>query len=327
MRNIDPLGLMPLRDAICSYLRTARAVHCDSSQIMVVSGSQQALDITARVLLDRKDSAWIEEPCYPLARSILLGYGCRIVPVPVDQEGLDVNAGIKRARNARAAFVTPSHHYPLGVTMSAPRRLQLLDWARKASAWIVEDDYDSEFRFESMPIPSLQGFDSAARVIYIGTFSKVLFPSLRLGYIVIPPDLVDHFTAVRYAMDIFPSYLFQEVLTDFMGAGHFARHIRRMRALYKTRRTALVESLHSEFGDLLEIHGAKAGMHLSITLPDDYRDVEIAMRAAKENLWLWPLSPCWSGIHPRQGFILGFGNIAEEKMQSAVRHLRRILAL
>ncbi len=327
IRQIDPLGLMPLRDAICLYLRTARAVRCEPEQIMVVSGSQQALNITARVLLDPRDSAWIEEPCYTLVRSVLVGSGCRVVPVPVDGEGLDVAAGVKRARNARAAFVTPSHQYPLGVTMSLSRRLQLLDWARKASAWIIEDDYDSEFRFESMPIPSLQGLDSAARVIYIGTFSKVLFPSLRLGYLVIPPDLVDRFQSVRFATDIFPSYLFQEVLTEFMSSGYFARHIRRMRALYRSRRSALVESLCAEFGDSLEIHGAEAGMHLTVTLPDSFSDIEVATRAAAEGIWLWPLSPCWSANHPRQGLILGFGNTAEERMLLAVRHLHKILAL
>ncbi|HVN92335.1 MAG TPA: PLP-dependent aminotransferase family protein [Terracidiphilus sp.] len=327
IRKIDPLGLMPLREAVCSYLRTARAVRCDPEQIMIVSGSQQALDITTRVLLDTEDTAWIEEPCYPLVRSVLAGSGCRIVPVPVDKEGLDVSAGIKLDRNARAAFVTPSHQYPLGVTMSISRRLQLLDWARKASAWIVEDDYDSEFRFESMPIPSLQGLDSAARVIYIGTFSKVLFPSVRMGYLVVPADLVERFQSVRIAMDIFPPYLLQEVLTDFMNLGHFARHIRRMRALYKLRRSALVESLHAELGDSLEIHGTEAGMHLTVTLPDSFSDHDIATRAAAENLWLWPLSPCWSTDQPRQGLILGFGNTDESAMLPAAQHLRRILAV
>ena len=364
-----PLGLLPFREAVCSYLRTARAVRCDPAQIMVVSGSQQALDITTRVLLDPGDEAWIEEPCYPLVRSLLLGSGCRPVPVPVDNEGLNVSAGVRMAPNARVAFVTPSHHYALGVTMSASRRFQLLEWSRRASAWIVEDDYDSEYRYDSMPIPSLQGLDTSDRVIYIGTFSKVFRPSLRLGYIVIPADLVDRFSAVRFSMDIFPSYLFQEALTDFMTDGHFARHIRRMRALYKSRRTALVESLRAEFGDFLAIHGSEAGMHLTVTWPESFRagarngssgssdgihsvtnsarsastdspgggtsdsargslsDIAIATRAAKEKLWLWPLSPCYSGPHPRNGFLLGFGNTPEDQMPQAVRRLRHALQL
>jgi GntR family transcriptional regulator/MocR family aminotransferase len=323
--HIDPLGLRPFREAIATYLSTSRAVRCDPEQIMVVSGSQQALDITARVLFDPGDQVWIEEPCYPLVRSILRGSGCKLRPVPVDKEGLDIHYGIRHAGKARAAFVTPSHHYALGVTMSISRRLQLLDWARHSSAWIVEDDYDSEFRFESQPIACLQGLDSAGRVIYIGTFSKVLFPSLRLGYIVIPPDLVDHFMSVRFSMDIFPPYLFQEVLTDFMGSGHFVRHIRHMRTLYKSRREALVESLEQEFGSLIEIHGSEAGMHLSVTLPDGYDDIEIATRAAKEKLWLWPLSPCWTGPGALNGFILGYGNTPVEQMRVEVGRLRKLV--
>jgi GntR family transcriptional regulator/MocR family aminotransferase len=325
--NIHPLGLKPFREAICAYLRTARAVRCEPDQIMVVNGSQQALDITTRVLLDPGDAAWIEEPGYSLVRSLLLGSGCRPIPVPVDQDGLDVAAGMRMCADARAAFVTPSHHYALGVTMSAARRFQLLEWSRQSSSWIVEDDYDSEYRFESMPIPSLQGLDTSGAVIYLGTFSKVLRPSLRLGYIVIPPDLVDRFMAVRYAMDIFPSFLFQEVLTEFMHAGHFARHIRRMRGLYKSRRTALVESLRAELGDLVEIQGSEAGMHLTVTLPDTYRDFDLAMRAAKDKLWLWPLSPCYMGDKKRQGFLLGFSNTPEEKMPEAVKRMRQVLAI
>jgi GntR family transcriptional regulator/MocR family aminotransferase len=332
--NLHPLGLLPFREAICSYLRTARAVRCDPGQVMVVSGSQQALDITTRVLLDPGDEAWIEEPCYPLVRNLLLGSGCRPVAVPVDDEGLNVAAGVRMAPNARVAFVTPSHHYALGATMSASRRFQLLEWSRRASAWIVEDDYDSEYRYDSMPIPSLQGLDTSDRVIYIGTFSKVFRPSLRLGYIVIPADLVDRFAAVRFSMDIFPSYLFQEALTDFMRDGHFVRHIRRMRTLYKSRRATLVESLRAEFGEFLTIHGSEAGMHVTVTYPEGFRagdargvsDIAIATRAAKDKLWLWPLSPCYSGARPRHGFLLGFSNVAEEQMPAAVRRLRQALS-
>lgn len=325
--NWRPLGLPAFREAICSYLRTSRAVRCNPDQIMVVSGSQQALDLTTRVLLDPGDAAWVEEPCYPLVRSLLVGSGCRTISVPVDQEGLNVAAGIRSCPDARVAFVTPSHHYALGVTMSAARRFQLLEWARHSSSWIVEDDYDSEYRFESMPIPSLQSLDPSGSVIYIGTFSKVLRPSLRLGYIVIPPDLVDRFMAVRLAMDIFAPHLFQEVLTDFMQGGHFARHIRRMRTLYKARRTALVESLRAEFGDALQIQGAEAGMHLTVTLPEGFNDKEIAARAAKDKLWLWPLSLCYFGDKPRQGFILGFGNTPEDQMPQAVRRMRAAIGI
>src|ERR1700676_1951607 len=208
---------------------------------MVVSGSQQALEISARVVLDPGSRVWVEEPGYRLARDVFALNGCHPVPVPVDKEGLDVAAGIQQCRNARAAFVTPSHQFPLGVTMSASRRLQLVDWAQNSGSWIIEDDYDSEFRYESLPIASLQGLDSNSRVIYIGTFSKVLFPSLRVGYIVIPSDLVDRFLAIRRVMDLGAPGFFQLVLADFIGEGHFARHIRRMRTLYAERRRVLIE--------------------------------------------------------------------------------------
>jgi GntR family transcriptional regulator/MocR family aminotransferase len=242
--------------------------------------------------------------------------------VPVDEDGMIVSAGIKLCPKARAVYVTPSHQYPLGSTMSASRRMQLLNWAQSAGSWIIEDDYDSEYRFESMPIASLQGLDRNARVIYVGTFSKVLFPSLRLGYMVIPADLVEHFISVRVAMDIFPPYLHQEAITDFIREGHFARHIRRMRLLYSERRTALVKSIREQFGSSLEIHGTQAGMHLAVTLPKGLNDREIATKAARNGLWLWPLSPSYLGEVPRQGFILGFGNTAVEEMSRAVSQLR-----
>jgi GntR family transcriptional regulator/MocR family aminotransferase len=327
IHHINPLGLPRFREAICEYLRTARAVRCEPEQIMVVSGSQQALDITARVLLDPGDPVWVEEPGYLLSRAVLLGAGCRLISIPVDEEGLDVTAGIKRNHKARAAFVTPSHHYPLGATMSASRRLQLLNWAHDSGAWIVEDDYDSEYRFDSVPIPSLQGLDQDSRVIYIGTFSKVLFASLRLGYIVIPQDLVERFKTVRFVMDIFPSYIYQEVLTDFMRDGYFARHIRRMRALYSERRAVLVESLRQAFGDRLQVHGSEAGMHVTVTLPEGFRDLEIAAVAAKEKLWLWPLSSSYANPPPRQGFVLGFGSTPTEQIPNAVVQMQSIIGL
>ncbi len=322
--DINPRGSQKFREAICTYLRTSRAVRCDPEQVMVVSGSQQALDITARVLFDEGSPVWIEDPGYRLVRNIFLGAGCRLIPVPVDREGLDIAAGIKLCRRARAAYVTPSHQYPLGSTMSASRRFQLLNWAQSVGAWIIEDDYDSEYRFESLPVASLQGLDQNARVIYIGTFSKVLFPSLRVGYIVIPPDLIDRFIAVRTTMDIFPSYLFQEVLTDFLQEGHFARHIRKTRLLYKERRTALVESIHNQFGDALEVHGEKAGMHLAVTLPREHNDNEVAMQAASKGLWVTPISPNYLGNKPRHGLSLGFGSTPANEMPGKIRLLRKL---
>jgi GntR family transcriptional regulator / MocR family aminotransferase len=330
LRYGPPSGLDELREAVADYLRTARGVHCDAEQIMIVSGSQQALDLSARVLLDPGQSVWVEEPGYWLIQNTLKAAGCRLVPVPVDEEGLDVASGVRLYRKARAAYVAPSHQYPLGVTMSASRRLQLLAWAQSCGAWIIEDDYDSEYRYESMPVSSLQGLDRASRVIYIGTFSKVLFPSLRLGYVVIPADLVNRFVAVRNAMDICPPHLPQAVLAAFIREGHFARHLRRMRQLYAERRKTLVRSIHEEIGDGLQIVGAEAGMHVCVLLPKGKgasadRDVALAVEAGRHKLSLWPLSPCYLGSKKRQGFILGFGNSSADEIPPAVRRLSTLL--
>ena len=325
MNYSDPMGLKEFREVLADYLRTARAVECEASQIMVVNGSQQALGLSARVLLDPESPVWIEEPGYEFLRDALTLSGGRIVPVPVDSEGLDVAAGIRLCRNARAAYVTPSHQYPLGVIMSAARRLQLLEWASKSGSWIVEDDYDSEYRYESMPIASLQGLGRGSRVIYIGTFSKTLFPSLRIGYIVIPSCLVDRFAAVRRASDFCPPHLYQAALADFISEGHFVRHIRRTRLLYSERRSALTQALRKEFGSEIEILGAEAGMHLVVAFPRGLPDQKISARAAQDGLWLWPLSTSYAGADVRQGFILGFGSTKADEMPAHVRRLRQAI--
>jgi GntR family transcriptional regulator / MocR family aminotransferase len=318
----SPMGHLGFRQAVAAYLRTARAVRCEAEQIMVVSGSQQALEITARVLLDAGDPVWVEEPGYGGARDALAMAGARLVPVPVDDEGLDVEAGTRLSRRARAAVVTPSHQYPLGATLSASRRLKLLDWAQATGAWIVEDDYDSEYRYESQPIAALQGLDRDARVVYIGTFSKVLFPALRVGYLVLPADLVDRFAAVREAMDICPPALSQAALADFIVEGHFARHLRRTSALYRARRSALVASLGRSFGDRLQVVGDEAGMHL-VALGGGRGDGAAALRAAADGLWAMPLSSCYLGPPRRHGFVLGYGGVPAPEIPAAVQRLRR----
>jgi GntR family transcriptional regulator / MocR family aminotransferase len=318
------MGLEALRRAIAVYLRTSRGVLCEADQIMIVSGSQQALDITTRVLLDPGAQVWVEEPGYWLVHHVLKITGCRAVPVPIDSQGLDVLAGIKLSSNARAAFVAPSHQFPLGVTMNATRRFQLLEWAQNAGSWIIEDDYDSEYRYESPPLSSLQGLDTNSRVIYIGTFSKVLFPSLRLGYIVIPPDLIERFAAVRQSMDLCPSTANQAVLTEFIREGHFARHIRKMRQIYGERRRVLVKEIERELGGCGTILGGEAGMHLTILI-DGIKDKEIAEKAAEQNLWLSALSPSYVSETPRQGFVLGFGNSRASQIPGAVCMLSKLL--
>ena len=325
LRSHGALGLPALREAVADYLRAARAVRCDADQIMIVSGSQQALDLCARVLLDPGSPVWVEEPGYFGAQRTLELAGARIAPVPVDAEGLDVAAGIARCRGARAVFVTPSHQFPLGVTMTASRRLRLLDWARRSGAWIVEDDYDSEYRYENLPIASLQGLDRDSRVLYIGTFTKTLFISNRIGYIVLPRDLVDRFVEVRRAMDCFSSVPQQAALADFLREGHFARYMRRMRVLCGERRSALVEAVRRELGPSFSILGDPAGTYLCVTLPPGVRDLEIAERAAREKLWAAPLSGCYLGRARRQGLVLGYGSTTIEETVEGVRRLRRLM--
>ena len=323
----DPMGHRPFREAIAEYLRTSRAVRCEADQVMVVSGSQQALSLIARVLLDEGSPVWIEEPGYRGARDVFRLRKARLVPVPVDAEGLDVAAGTSACPKAAAVYVTPSHQYPLGMVMSASRRLQLLGWARRSGAWIIEDDYDSEYRYESQPIASLQGLDMDDRVLYVGTFSKVLFPALRLGYLVLPPDLVSRFVAVRDATDIFPPTFPQAVAADFIREGHFARHLRRTRALYRARRGALVEALRAQLGDVLEVMGDEAGMHLTAVAVHKGRidDHEVSVRAARQGLWAMPLSSCYVGRPARRGFVLGFAGTDERVAADGVRRLGALL--
>jgi GntR family transcriptional regulator/MocR family aminotransferase len=267
----------------------------------------------------------MEDPGYPGARDALILAGARLVHVPVDDDGLDVTAGIARGAAVRAAYVTPSHQYPLGVIMSAQRRLQLLDWARRHGAWLFEDDYDSEYRYDGPPIASLHGLDTDQRVIYIGTFSKVLFPALRVGYLVIPADLVARFRRIRAASDNSPAPLYQAVLHDFFDGGHFARHVRRMRAVYAERRQALVDAARRELGDGVRITGDRAGIHLVMLLPAGARDRDIAVRAAARGLSVIPLSTCYAGARPRPGLILGYGTTRSAEIGDAVRRLKAIL--
>ncbi len=320
----DPQGHESLRRAIASYLKTSRSVRCAPEQVLVVNGSQQALEITARVLLNRGDRIWMEEPGYRLARDVFALNECRQIPVPVDSEGLNVAAGMKKCRSARAAFVTPSHQFPLGVTLSAARRLQLIEWAQHSGAWIIEDDYDSEYRYESLPIASLQGLDANSHVIYIGTFSKVVFPAVRLGYLVVPPDLIDRFVLMRRVMDLGVPTLYQQVLAEFIEEGDFARHIRRMRIHYGVLRRLLFDSLTKNLGDIIDIVGDEAGMHLTVLLRHGRLDQDLARRAVPHKLSLWPLSRSFMG-EPRQGFILGFGGMSPEEIPDAVRRLHQLL--
>lgn len=321
----DARGYAPLRDAIAEYLGAVRAVRCEPSQILITTGSQLGLQIAAQVLLEGNETVWFEEPGYPGARHALMMPGAQLVPVPVDNEGLNIKEGIRLAPNARAVYITPSHQYPLGVTLTAPRRMMLLNWAARSGTWIIEDDYDSEFRFGGRPIAALQGLDANARVIYVGTFSKVMFPALRLGYVVVPKDLVDAFATVRDATDQFSSTMYQAVMTDFIREGHFARHIRRMRMLYMERRAALANELQLQLRDKLEVIGAEAGMHLVALVPNGISDVAISKRATEIGISVMPLSSCYAKPPKRGGLILGFGGTDLQQIQDGVRKLKKCI--
>ena len=332
-----PGGLPALRAAVAGYLRTLRGLDCTAEQVLVTAGGQQALDLAARVLLDPGDAAWVEEPGYGGLRAALTAAGARPVPVPVDGEGLSVAEGRRLAPEARLAAVAPSHQYPLGVAMSLARRLELLDWAAASGAWVLEDDYDSEYRYAGRPLAALQGLEAARdtgagdrRVIYVGTFSKVMFPSLRLGYLVSPPVLLEAFLRARRALDDHPSTIAQPALAAFIEQGHFAAHVRRMRRVYAARQSALLAAGRRALGGLLALAPDDAGMHLvghfEPALAARMDDREAARRAQAAGVVVRPLSAFYSGPRPRQGLLLGYAAVAEAEIGPAVARLARALA-
>jgi GntR family transcriptional regulator/MocR family aminotransferase len=321
----EPTGYAPLREAISAYLRAARGVRCAPEQVIVTAGSQQALDLVARVVLDPGDTVWVEDPGYTGARAVLRAAGARIVPVPVGDEGLDVEAGARAAPEARLAYVTPSHQYPLGITMSLSRRLALLAWAHQRGMWVVEDDYDSEFRYVGRPLPALQGLDAHGHTIYIGTWSKLIFPALRLGYIVAPPALVDALQAARTAVDLHPPTLAQAVLADFLAEGHLTQHIRRMRALYAERQAVLVEAAAEQLAGRLEVDPRAAGLNVIGWLPPHADDQATARHAQALGLDTPPLSHYTLGAPQRPALVLGYAALPPPTIRAGVALLRAAL--
>jgi len=322
-----PNGYEPLRRAIADYLEVSRGARCTSEQVIIVGGSQEALYLAAQLLIEPGDTAWIENPGYPGARNALSAAGARLVGVPLDGEGLDLAHGLRVAPNARIAYITPSHQYPLGVTMTVGRRLALLEWARDAGAWILEDDYDSEFRYTSRPLPSLQGLDAEAgdrdtRVIYIGSFSKTLFPSLRIGFLVVPSALVDAFAAARAVIDRQSPTVDQAVLAEFIDQGHFLRHLRRMRALYAERQDALLRGIRD--GPLVEhidTGPSDAGMHLVGWLRHHRDDARASTRGLEVGIEAQPLSAMTLGPVSRGALLLGYAAFAPSTLVRASEKL------
>jgi GntR family transcriptional regulator / MocR family aminotransferase len=318
-------GFLPLREAIADYLKTARAVHCTPEQVIICNGSQQAMYIASQILLDPGDKAWIENPGHTGTQWILRSAGAEIVPVPVDEDGLVVEEGIELASDARLACVTPSLQFPIGSTMHLKRRTELLTWAYRNDAWIIEDDYNHEFRYTGHPLMSLQGLDSAGRVIYVGTFSKSMFPSLRIGYAVVPPDLIKVFSAARVQMDIQTPTIQQLALNEFIRDGHLTRHIRRMRTIYSKRREHLLLYLDEHLGGIVTSGLAEAGMHLIGWLPENISDKQICVEAEKAEVEILPVSSLYLGEPRRNGLILGYAGAKEADLLEGVVKLKTIL--
>jgi GntR family transcriptional regulator / MocR family aminotransferase len=316
-------GLPALCEAIAQYLGAARGVVCRPEQVIVVAGAQAGLDLACRLLLDPGDAAWMEEPGYLGARGALLAASATLVPVPVDDEGLDVAAGAQAAPNGRLVYTSPSHQHPLGVTMSLARRLALLEWAARMRAWVLEDDYDSEYRYGGRPLAAMQGIDATGRVIYVGTFSKTMFPALRVGYLVVPPPLVEPFgIAMRHTGHSAPVAV-QAALADFIGEGHFAAHVRRMRVLYASRQARLLRAARRH--GLVDVRPAEAGMHLVAALPPDADDVAIAARAVEAGVVVRPISTQYLGRPDRRALLLGYAGVPEREIDRGIELLARVL--
>lgn len=330
-----PAGGDPaLRRAIAEHLRRARGLACELEQVLVTNGAQHALDLVARVLLDPGARAWVEDPGYPGLRGALTAATAETVPVPLDGDGLSVAEGRRIAPDARLAVVAPSHAYPLGTVMSLGRRLELLDWAAEAGAWIVEDDYDSDFRYAGRPLAALASLDrgtarGGGRTIYLGTFSKILFPGLRLGYLVVPADLAEPLARARRALDDHPSTVVQPALAAFLEEGHFAQHLRRMRRLYAARQEALLAAGRRHLDGLLELAPDAAGMHLVAGLAPALAaradDRACAEAAAAAGIAAPPLSAYHLGPPDRQGLLLGYAAVPEAEIDSAAAGLAQAL--
>jgi GntR family transcriptional regulator / MocR family aminotransferase len=319
----DPQGMPELRKSVCDYLQAARGVRCEPEQVVITAGTQQAVNIVIRVMQGPDKEIWIEDPGYSLTRLALVAAGAKICPIPVDHLGVNVSEGIRRAPKAHAVFITPSHQFPKGVALSMARRLELLAWARESGAWIVEDDYASEFRYGGRPLASLQGLDEAERVIYIGTLNKALFPGLRLGYAVVPPSLVRTFVTARYLMDRQPSSLCQEVAAAFMAEGHFAAHIRRMRELYRSQRDALVVALRRRLGDHLTVDPPDQGMHLAAYTRRGLSDIAIEQAAREHGVVVRAMSRLYVEAPKQSALILGFSGYPHQIIAPAIARLAR----
>jgi GntR family transcriptional regulator/MocR family aminotransferase len=319
LMGCDPLGYVPLRRAVAEYLGASRGVACQAEQVAIVSGIQEALDLVTRLVLNPGDSVCMENPGYTGAHLVFRAFGAKVSTVGSDADGIRVSN--LPARGVRLVYVTPGHQFPLGTTMSLGRRLELLEWARNTGALIFEDDYDSEYRYSGRPIPALQGLDRSGSVLYAGSFSKVLFPSLRLGYIVVPGPALRYIEAIKSLTDRHESLLDQAVLTEFITEGHFGRHLRRMREIYAGRLSVLLDEARLKLRGLLDISGVEAGLQTAGWLPAGLDGESVAIAAAKREVEVIPLSRYGRGALPREGLQLGFAALNEREIRGGVENL------
>lgn len=319
----DPAGFFPLRKVIADYLRQNRAVRCDPEQVIVVNGSQQGINMVASIFLDPGDAVWFEDPGYVGAREALSGAGLKLVPAPLDHEGITIPT--KKSPKSKLVYITPSHQYPLGRTMSLARRLKLLEHARITNSWILEDDYDSEYRFAGKPLSSLQGLDSSERVIYMGTFSKVLFPGIRLGYLIVPPQLADVFVSARAKMDRNGPILEQATLHRFIEEGFFSRHIRKMRMLYLERQEFLQETARSHLQGLLEIEPGETGLHVVGWLQSGITEETVSARTREVGLTVPTLGSYTIKHSQNPGLVLGYGAFTKQEILTGITQLAKCI--
>lgn len=310
-----------LREAICAHLRRSRAVHCDPDRVIVVNGSQQALDLITRVLIERGDAVAIEDPAYQGTVEVLRTAGARLLPVPVDQFGLDP---FRLPSIARCVFVTPSHQFPTGATLTLERRIALLEWARRRNAVVIEDDYDGEFRYEGQPLESLQGLDRDSRVIYVGTFSRTIFSSLRIGYLVAPSSLMPALTAAKWLCDRHTPNLEQQTLAQFISSGAYGRHLRRVRRRNASRRQALLEAIDQHLRRAVDVTGDGAGAHVVIWPHKRVAEQALIERARSRGVGIYGLAPYHVGTAPRPGFMLGYSRLTEVQIREGMRRLGRL---
>jgi len=321
-----PAGLDALREATAAYLQVSRGLHCTAAQVFITGGYHQSIQVATATVLAPGDTVWVEDPGYPPTRALLTQFGMAWQPVPVDDQGIDVDAGIALAPGARAAVVTPAHQSPLSLTLSPARRQALLAWAAGREAWLIEDDYDGEYRYVSRPLPALASRDTAGRVLYAGTFSKVLFPGMRLSYLVVPPALVGRAERLHALVGAGAPWLTQATLALFMNEGHFARHIQRMRRLYAERRLYLAAALDAALGPTLRVEPQPGGMHLVLRLPAGYDDRALASRLREDGLYMQPLSGWSSRPDAARGLLMSFTNVADQEQADALAaRIRRVL--